>query len=407
MTNNQYVRSQGNKRSPVFLYIVYIVYMLYYIADMNTSANIVVKQTMDRGSVHIYLFILIVILGAFFITRRFFSFDDGFSNAFLALIVWSALIDIVRQTSFWSVATHVGLLVLFYFSYFFASEYVDTKEKFNRIVGLEIILWIITMIYGVIAYLNFGEYYGNYSSSVLNMSYNILVFVPVLLLIRNKSIRFATVAVSLVYVLISLKRGAIIAAIIMLATYFMTDNNNNEIENSNRNEKPAKRLVYMGMFILAALIINHLADGALFGRFTVEELTFGSTRNVIYRTALQEIRTRSIDRLLFGTGSGSTTLFIGSGAHNELLELTISYGIIGMVLYLVLLLSGIRNASRLKTLGISTKNASIYLMSLMYILSVGIYGSSLFSHMTFHIMLTMGLMTVDFSTFERGINEEI
>lgn len=375
-------------KSSVLLYIVYAVYLLYYLADMNTSANTVVKQTSERTSVHYYLVALIGILGIYYIFHGKIIINDRFRHRFFPLILWGACVDLINGVAFWSIATHIGLMVLFYLSLYFATVYVDTEEKYSRILFIELALWIITIYYGIRAYFSYSEYLGR-DTNVLNMAYNVLVFIPLLLQVRDRRIRNVSLLVSIVYIIASLKRGAVLAMFGMFLVYYF--NLGKSIAGKISIKKVIAGVVAVIGLVLLVLIVNNRMGGALFNRFSANELRFGSTRDVIYRRAFNVIKERGLVDLIIGTGSGSTMTLIGSGAHNEELELMISYGLIGLLIYFAMLLGGVIQFKILKRNVVPKLQPTTYLMSLTYIIIVGIVGSAMFSHMTYHIMIAMGL----------------
>lgn len=395
---------KNNSRKPVLLFIIYIIYMLYYLADMNTSANILVKQSGTRRGVHVFLFVLILVLGIYFITRGKYKQNDKFRSRLLLLIIWGIVVDVARNIAFWSVATHIGLLVLFYLIDFFSCTYVDCQDKYKIVIIIELFLWCITIYYGIRAYFNFRNYTGNEYSNVLNLSYNILAFVPILIQIKKKSIRSVSISISALCILISLKRGAIISLISMVIVYFVI------IMRTNRSKSIKWKTFFGGSFILLLIIIivvslNGRTGGALFNRFSAAELSFGSNRSIIYSRAISEIKSRGILKLVLGTGSGSTEKFIGSGAHNEVLELAISYGIIGVLIYISMFVGGLKQICTMIDCDVESSVIGLYGMSFAYIFVVGIFGSSLFSHMTYHITLVMGLCDGYLSSISHEVNK--
>ena len=141
-----------------YLLLVYGVYFLYYFADMQTSANTMVKQTESRESVHLYLILLIGLLAVYFISRTRWLLDDGFRGSFFALICWCIFADVLVGASFWGIATHVGLLVLFYLIYYFGGHYINSQQRYQLILALEFALWCVTLWYAISALFAFRGY---------------------------------------------------------------------------------------------------------------------------------------------------------------------------------------------------------------------------------------------------------
>ncbi len=376
-----------------YLLLVYGVYFLYYFADMQTSANTMVKQTESRGMVHIFLIVLIGLLAVYFISRMKWFVDDGFRSSFFVLISWCALTDILVGASFWGIATHIGLLVLFYLIYYFAGHYINSQLRYKMILALEFALWCVTLWYAISAFVAFREYQADRNLDgdvVLNMAYNMLVFIPILLQLKNRVLKGASVAISVVYIVASLKRGAIIAMIAMFLVAYFAGTRKNKNEGFQINKKIASKALLIGAgIVIAMVVVNNKMGGALLGRFSLDELRDGSDRSRLYAAAWADIKTRNLLPFLIGKGSGSSLRIIGSGVHNEELEFWFSYGLIGLVLYLITMFRGIGRTRKLIKEDMPTKR--MYAMGLTYLICVGVVGSALFSHMAFHVMLAMGL----------------
>lgn len=374
------------------LYFFFALYGAYYFADMQSSANVVVKQVSERTSVHYFMILMIIVLGGYLLFLHKIFVKDGFRTAILGLISCALFIDFVNNISFWSIATHIGLLVLFFLTSFFGSHYIDTKNKYQLVLRIEFILWCITLFYAIKAYFNYRSYMANSSSTpVLNMAYNMLVFLPILVQLKNKKIKTISILITVGYILLSLKRGAILALVGMIIVYWI-----NMKEDWNFLVVKKRTLIVTIVCLISIIIlagyVDSITNGALSERFSLDSLRDGSNRNVIYSSAITEIKSRSLLRLIIGTGSGSTTTFIGSGAHNEVLEMMISYGFIGLIIYVLSLIMGIRHIMDMRWRNVNRTYVAVYAMSLFYIVAVGIFGSSLFSHMSFHIFLSMGLV---------------
>ena len=374
--------------------VIYAVYFLYYFADMATSANTMVKQTESRTEVHIFLIALILLLGVFYLFQLKWKLDDPFRLGFFLMIVWCVITDFIVGASFWGIATHVGLLVLFYLIYYFGGHYINTPNRYRLVLVLECVLWAVTMYYAVQAYINFNEYHDGDRDSVLNMAYNVLVFVPFLLQIKNRPIKITTLVISAAYIIVSLKRGAIITFVVMMVVYFWLSRKHNKGKGVRITKKQTCLLIIgVAAFCIAAGIVDNKLGGALSKRFSLESLMFGSTRGDLYAAAWKNITNRSFFSVLIGTGSGSSLSIIGSGVHNELLEFLFSYGMIGMLLYVVTLIAGIRRGRQIYKANNDQylPKGKVYAMGLVYMILVGLFGSAVFSHMFFHIMLAMGM----------------
>lgn len=371
--------------------IVYAVYSLYYIEDMETSANVVVKQTESRGSVHLFLIVLIGMLALYMLLRTTFTGRLKISslNAPLILLaVWGVFSDFLNGASFWSIAVHIGLIVLWVLVIFFMEDIVIDKRTYNLVILFEFVIWIITIYYSGVALTNFSNYSAEIGqgdiSNVLNISYNVLVLIPFLLQIKYKLIRNISLLISCGLIILSMKRGALLAMGLMLVIYYYM-----QVKSGKMKISLFKVTSILALFVIGVIVVNKITNNALLSRFTWESLSTGSNRNILYSAAINDILDRNFVEFLIGKGSGSSLATIGSGVHNEILEMLFSYGLIGLIIYLWLIIRGLKLIFKL--LKEKSNASAIYAMSVVYIIFVGLVGTALFAHYSFHIMASIGI----------------
>lgn len=378
----------GNRTTSIFyLLMVYATYIFYYISDMKTSANIIVKQTESRGSVHIFMFLLICVLAIYFVVNLSAVPNIGINIPILLLAGWMIVVDVINESSIWNIAVRVGLFVLWFLVSIFAAGYIKSEVRYHWVLRFEFIIWCITVYYSFQSIKNYASYSGTNQTNVLNISYNILVLIPFLMQIKNRLIRNLSCGLSIILIIVSMKRGAIITMAAMLLIYFF-------IVKRVSGKSLEKRLLGKILLIIILVCICIFAvdtytNGYFSSRFTKDSLISGSNRNELYSLAWQDISGRSIIDFVIGKGSSSVLEIIGSGVHNEVLEFLFSYGLIGLLSYLFLIVNGIKKTVFL--IRKKTEGAAYYGMSMAFIILVGMVGSALFSHYTFHIMLLAGI----------------
>lgn len=382
------LRVGKGKTSIFYLIIVFGVYLFYYLADMRTNANVMVKQTESRGSVHVFMFLLIGILALYFVFHMKIVPNLGITVPLICITGWIVCVDIINGSSIWNIAVRVGLFVLWWLISFFAARYTNSQLRYSWVLKFEFIIWGITVFYSLVSIKNYAAYSGSDEANVLNISYNILVLIPFLMQLKNKYLRGITNAISVFLIIVSMKRGAILAMGAMLLVFFYIKQCMCEV--SWKRRKLVTRLVVIAILVcVCVILVDAYSGGFLSSRFTKEALLSGSNRSELYNHAWQDIRSRSILQLIIGKGSSSVLQIIGSGVHNEFLEFLFSYGVVGCLLYLILIVKGIKTTiymTRKKKDG-----APYYGMAMTFIVIVGFVGSALFSHYTFHIMLLIGL----------------
>lgn len=383
-----YYYTKSKKSSIFYLLIVFATYLLYFFADMQTSANVVVKQTESRGKVHYFLFLLIALLLVYFVTHLKVVPQLGMNMPLFFIALWIPLVDIITGSSFWNMAVRTGLIALWFLISFFAAKYVDSEKKYNTILFFEFVIFIFTLYFAFVAYNNYRNYADGKSTNVLNVSYNVLVLLPFMMQLKNKLLRTGAVLVGSFFVILSMKRGAIIALVAMLLAYFIAT----QCMSSNYKEKKKaiKNLILITSFMIIILcVVDRYTGGYLSSRFSKSSLMDGSNRSVLYSMAIQDISHRSFFDFVIGKGSTSVLKIIGSGVHCEPLEFLFSYGLIGLLLYLYFLYRGLRRCVWL--IKNKSKFAPYYAMLIAYIIVVGLVGTALFSHSCFHMMLLLGI----------------
>lgn len=383
------------KREPfkfsLLLYALWFFVWQYSVTDMQTSTN-AYQQQGDRSSVYIYLIGIIGVLGCYFVLNFIYGRKLTFSPmvALLFMIAWVILDNLILGNFFssarWTALTHSGLVVWWFFAIVFAYYYpADNKSREKQLfffIGAMFVYYCYKFI--EVAITSNAEHD---ETTVLNLVYRVVVFVPFIYMMENKKLKNILMIVIFAFAVISMKRGAIIIlpAMLLVGSFF------------DPNRKGFARLVfaYVVAIVVAVLIIqvaNEVTGGFLSERFTWESLMDGSSRSEKYATAIAEISIRGPAAFLLGVGS-----IPKSGVHNEILEFLYTFGFIGLITYIVFIVSLVRRFRFLCKN--KSQYAGIYGMILTFIFVVGLYSGVCFTHSTFYIMLTLGIV-------ERKISEE-
>ena len=165
-----------------------------------------------------------------------------------------------------------------------------------------------------------------------NASVIFLFLLPSLFLVNNNLLRYTLLAVCVFFIISSVKRGNILAAIIPIALL---------IWYSLRNSKGS---IWKTFIVLVAIVSLYywgrewiIGNEYFYDRLdaTLEGST--SNRDLIYASAWDTwSHSDSIVTLLFGFGFDGTInhLINGYRAHNDWLEILVDYGVVGVVFYL-------------------------------------------------------------------------
>ena len=224
-------------------------------------------------------------------------------------------------------------LLLFYFSYKLT---IDLNNTPVTLIG-----------YGIVAIALAVYFLNNYHSNIFydierqnNSAYTVMMFLPFLLCFKNRIIKIASMVLVALIIMYSLKRGGFFALILGLAIYFL-------IEQVFIKEK---KINFVGLLIIGLAIFgfyylfevfNETSGGLLTNRLDNMVETQGSGRLDIYKEKLHEIVNSNPIGLIFGHGWRATELVGKSGltAHNDILEITYDFGLVGLILFIRFLVS--------------------------------------------------------------------
>lgn len=405
-SGGEVVKQMSNNKKPIYLFLYFfsLLILIYAVQDFRTSRNTVLILGADRGGVHIAIFVILVILGNYYAatvwggTRR-----SPVKLALWLIAIWIAAVNLAQSASIWSMATHLGLSMLWVLSYHFFSNYLQRfPGAFSRIQICGAIMFVFYLFSALYAIHTIHAYLiqrGQDRLPVINLAYNAIVFLPWLSVVAGKKKRLLGYGIVFLVVLASMKRGAIIVFPLMLGASMLVE--------AVINKKPLWRQVLriLFMFILfftGLLAANQVSNGYLSKRFSAEQLASGSGRAELYSAGLNEISQRSFFNLLIGRGSGAGGENISMSLHNEWLEFLFDFGIIGVMLYAFLLFILIREMWQL--IKKSSPYAPAYAMAILYMIIVGMVGQIYFAHSTFYIMAFYG--AVEGLTLNNARNEQ-
>lgn len=200
-----------------------------------------------------------------------------------------------------------------------------------------------------------------------NASVIFLFLLPSLFLVKNNVLRYVVLAVCVFFIITSVKRGNILAAIIPITLL---------IWYSLRNSRGS---IWKTLFVMAAIVALYylgrewiVGNAYFFDRLdaTLEGST--SNRDLIYASAWNTwTHSDNIITILFGYGFDGTIhhLINGYRAHNDWLEILVDYGLVGVVFYLSIFIAfykTIRKQSDLQLKIVLIAAVSIWFMKTLY-----------------------------------------
>lgn len=164
-----------------------------------------------------------------------------------------------------------------------------------------------------------------------NTGYSFLYIIPMLFFIRKTVIKFILLALTGAFLILCMKRGAIIiggSAII----YFLIF----QIRHS-RNVWIKSAVIFLsGLFLMTTIwyILDMMSTSDYF-MYRIEQTKAGdsSARDVLYADLLHELKTDpSLAHFIFGRGANATIGIAENYAHQDWLELMTNNGLIGIAL---------------------------------------------------------------------------
>jgi len=232
--------------------------------------------------------------------------------------------------------------ILPFFIFYNAAKLGISLEKKLQIFSICVLLISVYDLY--LGFFQRQEEYGELMNVADNISYQLLSIMVVIATLKPKNINFALMIITFIAIIFSLKRGAIIASV-LLVIYYLIQNIKN-----NKSSFAKIRLITSISFVIALLVIV-LAKYSemLLYRFIREENTTGSGRTDNYTSVINDWL--EFPFILKITGKGFFSLGDGlTYAHSDWFQLLYDHGLIGVVLFTFVLVSLFNIRKKLKKL---------------------------------------------------------
>ena len=197
-------------------------------------------------------------------------------------------------------------------------------------------------------------YYYSIGSSkeelVNNQGYLFVSLIPAMTLFKRRPIfQYIGLAICLLFVLMSMKRGSILIAAILFLMIIV-----NNIRSHSTRLRISTILLSLGVIIAGVFIINtYMLQSDLF-QLRVQATLSGDTsnRDLIYKRGWDFFTEETnLFHFVFGYGAYGIARQLGGFAHNDWIEIIIGQGLVGITVYLLFFVSF------LKTIKISKKRS--------------------------------------------------
>lgn len=308
--------------------VVFLSFCIYFSQGFLLSQSIV---TTLSGTLYIFIGLCAWVKIAFISKDRLVNFLSIF--VIINIIYW--LIGPNNYVSFsgeiistFGILKYTLITLLSYFTFTFLSLKNAITHRF--------------LIYSFLIYsfLFIGDFYHEKvmllleSENVVNNSaYSVLSLMPFVFMIKRKYISLIVLFVLYVIVLSAMKRGAIIIATACVCLYLVYFFKNN------------KKRIKLWSVVLIIIVIGFLYRYLYyfyvnnpFLQYRIQATIEGSSsgRDIIMTNLLTKFFDGNLLNQLFGFGFYKSIEIAGNAAHNDWLEILISFGLIGVILYLLI-----------------------------------------------------------------------
>lgn len=263
---------------------------------------------------------------------------------------------------------YLSLLPTFSFFVFFKQKKIDdrwTRIMFFFMAIVVVVQYTMEVNYNAETYLNSEEH-------VINLGYEFLALLPLIYFWKKKPIvQYVLLALIMVMVLSTVKRGAIIIGVLFIVYFLITS--------TRYSSKKIKWYIWLLGAVFVVLAVRyaiHFFENNQYAQMRVENTLSGdsSSRDYLYTLAWRIFKDSDPINMLFGHGASSTWRLMGNAAHNDWLEILVNQGIFGAVIYLYYWISFFKLYKKDKNIDshlISGSLVIIYFMSTLFSMSYG------------------------------------
>lgn len=229
---------------------------------------------------------------------------------------------------------YISLLPIYTFYVFFKECNISKKKMY----ALIFILFMFTTI----------EYFQNQKEQMIrammlgsdateftnNIGYLFLSLIPVCVLLNKKTlIQYVVLGYCVAFILMGMKRGAIVIGIFCLMWFLL-----NNVKNVNIRKKIGILFLSAILCIAGFLFVRHQMNDSLYFQKRVELTLEGNSsgRDKLYGTFLDYFLDKATPlQFAFGSGADATLKVSYNYAHNDWLEIAVNQGIFGIMIYLL------------------------------------------------------------------------
>lgn len=222
-----------------------------------------------------------------------------------------------------------------YVFYYFSRKGYLTEKALKKWVIVFLASSVFRYIDNQMAFLNMMQLKGVQTKEMTNnMGYLFVALMPTIAVFKDKvRIQYGILILCMAFIMMAMKRGAIIVGTIMLI-YILYFN-----YKYNKNVSKRKVIVFSLFIIVAAYFITeYMLESSDYFMSRIEQTKEGNSsgRNALYERYWNHFKNETdIFKYLLGNGANATLGIGVNYAHNDWLEIAIDEGVLGLVIYCI------------------------------------------------------------------------
>lgn len=222
-----------------------------------------------------------------------------------------------------------------YVFYYFSRKGYLTEKALKKWVIVFLASSVFRYIDNQMALLNMMQLKGVQTKEMTNnMGYLFVALMPTIAVFKDKvRIQYGILILCMAFIMMAMKRGAIIVGTIMLI-YILYFN-----YKYNKNVSKRKVIVFSLFIIVAAYFITeYMLESSDYFMSRIEQTKEGNSsgRNALYERYWNHFKNETdILKYLLGNGANATLGIGVNYAHNDWLEIAIDEGVLGLVIYCI------------------------------------------------------------------------
>lgn len=371
----------------LFVIIFFLSLALLAWFDVTSSAQAGLKNA-DRSIAHVFIALSVILHAVYLFFHWVPTLPGNTINRTLTLIfLWFCCVDFIRGVSIIAAGPMLLLSIWWFLTYNFTYSYLKNNEgNLKPLLMIYISMFLVWIGLNLYARTQILIKY-NHENAITGYAYYLLIFIPYILLLEKKKISAFLLLISVIMIITSFKRGTIVTLPVMLLAYgYIKGLQIGDVTNF------INKFVIMSIFaVMILIIVNENSGGFLFERFSREELISGSGRTEYREIALNVVADRNLLDLFLGTGHNSSVKLIGTGIHNEWIEFLFSFGIIGLLLYLLVGIIFFKQGYYFYKS--KSKYAPHMMMMIAYFYMVSLFSGFIGVYVTYYFFAFMGIIT--------------